>query len=268
MSRRTVLKGAGFRGLRDRQRRGASPLRHPVRGPGPGGVLREGRLRLDQEAGRLELARLHRRRREGREEHAPGLRGADRHRVSYTDDVSDNAEFFAKVRNQLGDCQPIGRDMMVLTDWMAAKMIGLGWIQPLDADKVAQPAQEPDQAPAGPASGTRTAPTPHPWQSGLTGIAYNAKLTKEVGSFEDLLTRPDLKGKITLLSEMRDTMALHAQDRRREPGRLHRARVGAGRSPSSPASSRPARCGRSPATSTSRTSPPATSSPARRGPAT
>ncbi len=44
--------------------------------------------------------------------------------VSYTDDVSDNAEFFAKVRNQLGDCQPIGRDMMVLTDWMAAKMIG------------------------------------------------------------------------------------------------------------------------------------------------
>ena len=46
-----------------------------------------------------------------------------------------------------------------------------------------------------------------PWQSGLTGIAYNAKLTKEVGSFDELLTRPDLKGKITLLSEMRDTMA-------------------------------------------------------------
>ena len=52
--------------------------------------------------------------------------------VDYTDDVSDNAEFFAKVRNQLGGCQPIGRDMMVLTDWMAAKMIGLGWVQPLD----------------------------------------------------------------------------------------------------------------------------------------
>jgi len=46
-----------------------------------------------------------------------------------------------------------------------------------------------------------------PWQSGLTGIAYNAKKTKEVRSFEELITRPDLKGKITLLSEMRDTMA-------------------------------------------------------------
>jgi spermidine/putrescine transport system substrate-binding protein len=45
-----------------------------------------------------------------------------------------------------------------------------------------------------------------PWQSGLTGIAYNAKLTKEVRSFDELLTRPDLKGKISLLSEMHDTM--------------------------------------------------------------
>ena len=45
-----------------------------------------------------------------------------------------------------------------------------------------------------------------PWQSGLTGIAYNAKLTKEVRSFDELLTRPDLKGKVSLLSEMHDTM--------------------------------------------------------------
>ena len=67
-------------------------------------------------------------------------------KVDYTDDVNDNAEFFAKVRNQLGACEPIGRDMMVLTDWMAARMIGLGWIQPLDAREGAQRPQEPDQA--------------------------------------------------------------------------------------------------------------------------
>jgi spermidine/putrescine-binding protein len=126
--------------------------------------------------------------------------------VSYTDDVSDNAEFFAKVRNQLGDCQPIGRDMMMLTDWMAAWMIGLGWIQPLDADKVPNLHKnliKPLQGRQWDKDRTYSAP----WQSGLTGIAYNAKLTKEVGSFSDLVTRPDLKGKITLLSEMRDTMA-------------------------------------------------------------
>lgn len=126
--------------------------------------------------------------------------------VSYTDDVSDNAEFFAKVRNQLGDCQPIGRDLMVLTDWMAAKMIGLGWIQKLDADKVPNLHQNLLKALQGRAW-DKDRSYSAPWQSGLTGIAYNAKLTKGVGSFADLLTRPDLKGKITLLSEMHDTMA-------------------------------------------------------------
>ena len=45
-----------------------------------------------------------------------------------------------------------------------------------------------------------------PWQSGLTGIAYNSELTGEVKSFEELLTRSDLKGQVTLLTEMRDTM--------------------------------------------------------------
>jgi spermidine/putrescine transport system substrate-binding protein len=127
-------------------------------------------------------------------------------KVDYTDDVSDNAEFFAKVRNQLSYCEPIGRDLMMLTDWMAARMIGLGWIQPLTADKVPNLHKnliKPLQGRQWDKDRTYSAP----WQSGLTGIAYNAKLTKEVKSFDELLTRPDLKGKITLLSEMRDTMA-------------------------------------------------------------
>ena len=42
--------------------------------------------------------------------------------------------------------------------------------------------------------------------SGLTGIAYNAAKTDEIKSFEELITRPDLKGRMSLLSEMRDTM--------------------------------------------------------------
>jgi len=126
--------------------------------------------------------------------------------VDYTDDISDNAEFFAKVRNQLSYCEPIGRDLMVLTDWMAARMIGLGWIQPLDPAKVPNLHKnliKPLQVRQWDKDRSYSAP----WQSGLTGIAYNAKLTKEVRSYEELVTRSDLKGKITLLSEMRDTMA-------------------------------------------------------------
>ncbi len=125
--------------------------------------------------------------------------------VDYTDDVNDNAEFYAKVRNQLGSCESIDRDMMMLTDWMAARMIGLGWIQPLD--KKAVPNLHANLIE--PLRNRQWDPDLEfhaPWQSGLTGVAYNAAKTDEVGSFEELLTRSDLTGRVTLLSEMRDTM--------------------------------------------------------------
>ncbi len=125
--------------------------------------------------------------------------------VDYTADVNDNSEFYAKVKNQLGTCQPVKRDMMVLTDWMAARMIDLGWIQKLDTTKIPNVTAniiEPLRGLAWDPDFSYHAP----WQSGLTGIAYNADETGEVKSFEELLTRSDLKGRISLLTEMRDTM--------------------------------------------------------------
>ncbi|MEV0796399.1 spermidine/putrescine ABC transporter substrate-binding protein [Kribbella sp. NPDC050281] len=127
-------------------------------------------------------------------------------KVTYTADVNDNAEFYAKVRDQLGTCQPCGRDLFALTDWMAARMIGLGWIQKLDHAKIPNVDAnllEQLRAPSWDPNRDHSVP----WQTGLTGIAYNAKVTSEVGSFEDLLSREDLKGRITLLSEMPDTMS-------------------------------------------------------------
>ena len=57
-------------------------------------------------------------------------------KVDYVTDVNDNSEFFGIVRNQLGDCKPTGRDVMTLTDWMAARMVDLGWLQKLDKSKM------------------------------------------------------------------------------------------------------------------------------------
>lgn len=126
-------------------------------------------------------------------------------KVTYNTDINDNNEFFAKVQNQLADCQPIGRDLIVLTDWMAARMVSLNWLQKLDHSKIPNVdhnlvanLKSPDWDPNRDYSA--------PWQSGFTGIAYNKKYTKPVGSFQELLTRPDLKGRISLLKEMRDTM--------------------------------------------------------------
>jgi spermidine/putrescine transport system substrate-binding protein len=126
-------------------------------------------------------------------------------KVDYVTDVNDNAEFFGVVRNQLADCKPTGRDMFALSDWMAARMVGLGWIQKLDKANIPNVDANLVSSLKSP-SWDKTREYSAPWQSGLTGIAYNAKLTKEVRSFDELLTRPDLKGKVSLLSEMHDTM--------------------------------------------------------------
>ena len=120
-------------------------------------------------------------------------------------DVNDNEQFFAKVSPELQDCKSTGRDVFVVTDYMAARMVDLGWIQKLDHSKM--PNVDANLLPS------LKSPDwdPHrdysvPWQSGMTGICYNSELTDPVTSFKDLLTRPDLKGKIELLTEMRDTM--------------------------------------------------------------
>jgi spermidine/putrescine transport system substrate-binding protein len=126
-------------------------------------------------------------------------------KVDYVTDVNDNSEFFGIVRNQLADCQPTGRDIMVLTDWMAARMVDLGWLQKLDHSKIPNVDKNLVSNLKSP-TWDKNRDYSVPWQSGLTGIAYNAKLTKEVRSFDELLTRPDLKGKVSLLSEMHDTM--------------------------------------------------------------
>ncbi|MFG2053492.1 PotD/PotF family extracellular solute-binding protein [Micromonospora sp. NPDC048930] len=136
--------------------------------------------------------------------------------VTYTEDVNDNNEFFGKVQNQLAGCQPTGRDIMVLTDWMAARMIRLGWVQKLDKAKL--PNVEANLLPSlRNRSFDPDSQLAVPWQSGLAGIAYNGKHTTEIRTVDELLTKPELKGKVTALSEMRDTMGLLLQSNGHDP---------------------------------------------------
>jgi spermidine/putrescine transport system substrate-binding protein len=136
--------------------------------------------------------------------------------VTYNEDINDNNEFFGKVQNQLKGCQSIDRDIMVLTDWMAARMIRLGWVQKLDQAKLANVEQNLLDSLRG-RSFDKNNEYAVPWQSGLAGIAYNGKVTREVRTVDELLTRPDLKGKVTALSEMRDTMGLILQSKGHDP---------------------------------------------------
>lgn len=129
--------------------------------------------------------------------------------VTYTEDINDNNEFFAKVRTQLEQGQDIGRDLVVLTDWMAAQWIQNGYAQKLD--KAAMPNSGNIIPRLASVSFDPTREYTLPWQSGIGGLGYNKAALKEATGSDtmktlDELFDPALKGRITVLSEMRDTM--------------------------------------------------------------
>ncbi|MDO8307324.1 MAG: spermidine/putrescine ABC transporter substrate-binding protein [Actinomycetota bacterium] len=131
--------------------------------------------------------------------------------VTYTEDVNDNNEFYAKVRTQLEQGQDIGRDLVVLTDWMAALWLQNGFAQKLDKSLI------PNSANLLPAwQGVSFDPNRDytlPWQSGFGALGWNkAALQEAIGtdtmSSLDQLFNPALSGRVTVLSEMRDTMGI------------------------------------------------------------
>ena len=78
--------------------------------------------------------------------------------TTYKEDFNDNEEYFKKVRPILGTGKRIGRDIIVPTDWMASRMIGLGWAAKLDPSKIPNHKNLLDE-PAAPRASTRTATT-------------------------------------------------------------------------------------------------------------
>ncbi|HET9022149.1 MAG TPA: spermidine/putrescine ABC transporter substrate-binding protein [Ornithinibacter sp.] len=129
-------------------------------------------------------------------------------KVNYTEDYNDNDEFYAKVRPLLEGGQDTGRDVWCSTDWMVARLIRQGYVQKLDPANIPNVKNLEDSLKQVEFDKGRVYSLP--WQSGFAGIAYNLDATggKKVETITQLLTDPDLKGKVTLLTEMRDTVGL------------------------------------------------------------
>jgi spermidine/putrescine transport system substrate-binding protein len=129
--------------------------------------------------------------------------------VNSIEDINDNDSFFGKIEGPLSQGQKVGRDLVVMTDssGLPQRMIQLGWLEKLDKSAIPNiknliPAQ---QHPAWDPNRDYSLP----WQSGMTGIGYDpTKVGGDINSVDDLLTNPKLKGKVTLLTELADTMGL------------------------------------------------------------
>ncbi|MFE7752437.1 spermidine/putrescine ABC transporter substrate-binding protein [Streptomyces sp. NPDC057428] len=140
-------------------------------------------------------------------------------KVKYTEDINDNVEFFGKIKPQLAAGQDTGRDLVIVTDWLAARIIRLGWAQKLDASNLphafanlSPQFRTPDWDPGRAYS--------YPWTGIPTVIAYNQKATggRKVDSITQLLDDPKLKGKVSFLSEMRDSVGMTLLDMGKDPG--------------------------------------------------
>ena len=128
--------------------------------------------------------------------------------VKYTEDINDNAGFFGKIQGPLSRGQSVNRDIVVLTDndRYLALMLRKGWAEKLDksaipnmknlVDVQKHPNFDPDRD------------YTLPWQSGMSGIAFNDTLTDPVLSIDDMLENPKLKGKISCLNSMGDALTI------------------------------------------------------------
>lgn len=127
--------------------------------------------------------------------------------VSYQEDIDDNSVFFGRIQPDLAAGNSTEYDIIAPSDWMIARLIRLGYLQPLDKsllpnfeanaqDLFRDPWYDPGNVYS------------IPWQGGIVGIGYNPTLTgREITSFDDLLD-PEFVGEVGLFSEMIDTMSL------------------------------------------------------------
>jgi spermidine/putrescine transport system substrate-binding protein len=126
--------------------------------------------------------------------------------LKYVEEINDNDQFFGKIRLQLERGDSGGRSMITVSDWLAARMDKLGYLQHFDYSKLPNVKKNLIPALRHPAADPNRAFT-IPWQSGMTGLIVRSDVAPGVDSINDLYD-PKYKGKVTLLTEMRDSVPM------------------------------------------------------------
>jgi spermidine/putrescine transport system ATP-binding protein len=127
--------------------------------------------------------------------------------VSYSEDFNDNNEVYNReLQPVLGTGGVIGYDIICPTNWLAARLKTLGWIEPLPLDRIPNRVNLEERFLN--QAWDYGAVYSLPWQAGVTGFAYDPALTgRELRSIMDLFD-PEFEGRVAMLTEMRDTVGL------------------------------------------------------------
>ncbi|APF41322.1 ABC transporter substrate-binding protein [Neomicrococcus aestuarii] len=127
-------------------------------------------------------------------------------KATYAEDIDGNDSYYGKIQAQLAAGQDIGQDIITPTDWMAGRLIRQGYTQALDHANI--PNIKNLRAALKDVDFDKGRAHSLTWQSGFGGIAWNKeKIPGGLKSVDDLW-KPELKGRVEVLDEMRDTMGL------------------------------------------------------------
>jgi spermidine/putrescine transport system substrate-binding protein len=143
-------------------------------------------------------------------------------KVQYVEDINDNATYFGKIQGPLSQGRGIDRDIIVMTDnsRFPGLLVSKEWVQKLDRSMIPNISNLIEAQAHPPFDPNREYSLP--WASGISGLATNLKASNGdvVTTVEQLLTDPKLKGKVTLLTEMADSMSMVMLENGDDPSKV------------------------------------------------
>ena len=134
--------------------------------------------------------------------------------VTYQTNVDDNNSYYARIKNQLAAGKDTGSDTFCLTDWMVARLVNSGLVQELQYDLLPNVTANLDPFfKGGDWSYDPDRTYTLPWKGIIAGVGYHkenykALTGKDAPTSVADLWAPELKGKVVVLSEMRDTLGV------------------------------------------------------------
>jgi len=129
--------------------------------------------------------------------------------VDYKEDFNDNEQWFAKVKEPLSRKQDIGADLAVPTQFMAARINQLGWLN--EISDAAVPNKKNLRADLLNSTVDPGRKKTAPYMTGMVGLAYNKAATKrDIRTIDDLWD-PAFKGRVSLFSDTQDGLGMIMQ---------------------------------------------------------